>query len=88
MAKLRAAVAILGAALTVPALAQETVTGTRGTAAISDEALAKKLANPVAALISVPFQLNYDQDIGAAHGGERWQLNMRIQPIDRYIARE
>jgi hypothetical protein len=77
--KLRAAVAILGAALAVPALAQDTVTGTRGAGAISDEQLAKKLANPVAALISVPLQLNYDQDIGAARGGERLQLN--IQPV-------
>ena len=34
--------------------------------------LAKKLANPVAALISVPFQLNYDHDIGVRDDGERW----------------
>jgi hypothetical protein len=77
--QLRAAVAVLGAALAFPALAQDTVTGTRGAAAVSQESLAKDLANPVAALISVPFQLNYDQDIGAARGGDRWQLN--IQPV-------
>ena len=41
--KLRAAVAILGVALAVPALAQETVTGKRGTAAISDEELAGRV---------------------------------------------
>jgi hypothetical protein len=41
--------------------------------------LAKKLSNPVAALISVPFQLNYNQDIGPAEEGDRWTLN--IQPV-------
>jgi hypothetical protein len=41
--------------------------------------LAKQLSNPVAALISVPFQLNFDQDIGPADEGERWTLN--VQPV-------
>jgi hypothetical protein len=41
--------------------------------------LAKKLANPVAALISVPFQINYDQDIGPDEDGEKWALN--VQPV-------
>jgi len=41
--------------------------------------LAKKLSNPVAALISVPVQLNYDQDIGPRDGGDRWTLN--VQPV-------
>ena len=41
--------------------------------------LAKKLSNPVAALISVPLQLNYDEKIGPTKGGERWLLN--IQPV-------
>lgn len=41
--------------------------------------LAKQLSNPVAALISVPFQLNYDGRIGPGRDGERWLLN--IQPV-------
>jgi hypothetical protein len=41
--------------------------------------LAKKLSNPVAAMISVPFQLNHDSDIGPRREGERWTLN--IQPV-------
>ncbi len=42
-------------------------------------ALAKKLSNPVANLISVPFQLNYDHDIGPGEDGEAYRLN--IQPV-------
>jgi len=46
----------------------------------ADEAnLAMQLSNPVAALISVPMQLNYDQDIGPADDGDRWLLN--VQPV-------
>ena len=33
----------------------------------------------MAALISLPFQLTHDRQIGAERGGERWQLN--IQPV-------
>lgn len=40
--------------------------------------LAKKLANPVASLISVPFQNNLDHGIGA-HNGSRYTLN--FQPV-------
>jgi hypothetical protein len=41
--------------------------------------LAKKLSNPVASLISVPFQYNYDSDFGVNDDGSRSVLN--IQPV-------
>ncbi|WP_165418560.1 transporter [Dyella amyloliquefaciens] len=41
--------------------------------------LAKKLSNPVAAMISVPFQFNYDQNIGPLDDGHRTYMN--FQPV-------
>jgi hypothetical protein len=49
----------------------------------SAQDLAKKLSNPVAALSSVPMQLNYDQNIGPVEGGQKWVLNLQpVGPID------
>jgi len=44
--------------------------------------VAKKLANPVAAMISVPFQFNYRPNLGP-HDGAEWLTNVQpVIPID------
>ena len=52
----------------LPAVAQQS----------DQQALAKQLSNPVADLISVPFQLNYDSGFGTTDA-DRWLLN--FQPV-------
>ncbi len=46
----------------------------------ADEAeMAMKLSNPLAAMISLPMQLNYDQDFGVEDTGNRFLMN--VQPV-------
>ena len=42
------------------------------------EEMAKKLSNPVASLISVPFQFNHDRSIGSADGNRSF---INVQPV-------
>lgn len=45
-----------------------------------------ELANPIASLISLPLQLNFDDDIGPADTGDRIGLN--VQPVIPFTLNE
>ncbi|MDD9301871.1 MAG: transporter [Desulfobacter sp.] len=44
-----------------------------------DADLAQELSNPLADLITIPIQINYDRDIGPMDDG--WRLQANIQPV-------
>lgn len=48
-------------------------------ASAQDAELAQKLANPIAAIVSVPFQLNFDDNLGVDDTGSRTTFN--FQPV-------
>ncbi|MCK9432501.1 MAG: transporter [Candidatus Omnitrophica bacterium] len=62
----------------VPAYAAEAAPGSE-TAGTTTETLAKKLQNPVAALISIPLQNNFEYKLGAE--GKGFRYTSKLQPV-------
>jgi hypothetical protein len=69
------------------AISEEDVTAEQASGASQDAsdaeaqaaAIAQKLSNPVASLISVPIQINYDDNYGLNDKGSVWRTN--VQPV-------
>jgi hypothetical protein len=53
--------------------------GTGGEPLSGDAELAQELSNPLADLMSIPFQMNYDRGIGPLN--DCWKLKTNIQPV-------
>ena len=62
-------------ALVQPAQAEDTGSAPQG----GDADLAKHLSNPVADLVTVPIQMNYDRNLGPLNDG--WKLQTNIQAV-------
>ena len=56
------------------------------TAQQSKEDLAKEMANPITSVTTVPFQFDYDSNIGPGDDGDRFSLN--IQPLVSFSIKE
>ena len=79
---------VLGTMLALPAMAQTQAQPAPARAAVdpaatpaapqSDEALARQLSNPVASLVSVPFQFNWDQPVGP---DDETRFVLNVQPV-------
>jgi len=75
----RTAQTIIALAVATLTLLASNVSAEEASAEPDAAKLAKQLSNPVSSLISVPFQLNFDDNVGPLDEGSRMTLNM--QPV-------
>ncbi len=89
LATLVATAILIGALFTMSATTEDPVSTeveAAPAAATDADALAKKLSNPIAAMISVPFQNNFDWGGGPTGNGFQYKLN--FQPVIPFTLNE